>query len=240
MPGKPGPWHGFGLRWRQGVGSLVAGLAGGFIGFHLSGPPGLAFASAGALPVAARRRKSRRSKELVEQQLAEVTEAAALGVKSGLSVPQAIVSAGQEVGPPMSDMIWRLTDEQRLGTPFDQALGHFAEALGTEDALLFKIVVGVHAKSGGNVASALEEVTGTIRHRMAVRRELRSLSAQGRISGAILGSLPIGFFLVVATTSHDQLAPVYRSPAGLAMVTSGFAMEALAFLWIRRLLSVSI
>jgi tight adherence protein B len=210
------------------------------MGIHLAGPPGVAFVGAGALPFAARRRKASRSREVLERQLGEVAEAASLGVRSGLSVPQAIESAADEVGPPMSAMLRRLSDEQRLGTPFDRALGSFSDALGTEDALLFRLVVSVHSRSGGNLASALEEVTATIRHRIAVRRELRSLSAQGRISGMILGSLPIGFFLVVATTSHRELAPVYRSPAGLAMVTAGFAMEAVAFLWIRQLLRVSI
>jgi Flp pilus assembly protein TadB len=220
--------------------SVALGIVSGAMGIHLAGPPGVAFVGAGALPFAARRRKASRSKEILERQLAEVAEAASLGVRSGLSVPQAIQSAADEVGPPMSAMLRRLSDEQRLGTPFDRALGNFSDALGTEDALLFRLVVSVHSRSGGNLASALEEVTATIRHRIAVRRELRSLSAQGRISGMILGSLPIGFFLVVATTSHRELAPVYRSPAGLAMVTAGFAMEAVAFVWIRQLLRVSI
>jgi tight adherence protein B len=220
--------------------SLALGALGGGLGIHLAGPPGVAFAGACALPFAARRRREHRRKEVLERQLAEVAEAAALGVKSGLSVPQSIESAADELGLPMSAMLRRLTDEQRLGIPFDRALGNFADALGTEDALLFRLVVAVNSRSGGNLAGALEEVTATIRHRIAVRRELRSLSAQGRISGMILGSLPIGFFLVVATSSHRELAPVYRSSAGLAMVTAGFAMEALAFIWIRQLLRVSI
>jgi tight adherence protein B len=239
-----GSGHGRALGLASPPGMLLAsvalGTSCGAIGIHLAGPPGVAFAGAAALPFVARSRKASRNKQILERQLAEVAEAASLGVKSGLSVPQAIGSAADEVGLPMSAMLRRLSDEQRLGTPFDRALSNFSDALGTEDALLFRLVVAVHSRSGGNLASALEEVTATIRHRIAVRRELRSLSAQGRISGAILGSLPIGFFLVVATTSHRELAPVYRSPAGLAMVTAGFAMEAVAFLWIRQLLRVSI
>jgi tight adherence protein B len=68
----------------------------------------------------------------------------------------------------------------------------------------------------------------------------KPLSAQGRISGAVLGSLPIGFFLLVAATSHRQLAPVYGSTAGVAMVSVGLAMELLAFMWIRRLLDLTV
>ena len=64
------------------------------------------------------------------------------------------------------------------------------------------------------------------------------MTAQGRISGAILGTLPIGFFVLLALTSGNDLASVYRSPAGTAMVVVGLLMEGLAYLWIRRLLQV--
>src|SRR5262249_49322976 len=129
---------------------------------------------------------------------------------------------------------------QRVAVPFEDALEHFGRALGSEDARLFTLIVRIHSKSGGNLAAALEEVASTIRHRISVRRELRAFTAQGRVSGAILGSLPIGFFGVLALTSRRELAPVYRSAAGIAMIATGLVMEALAFIWIRRLLRVEI
>ena len=57
----------------------------------------------------------------------------------------------------------------------------------------------------------------------------------GQLLGAILGSLPIAFFLVLAVTSHRELGPVYRSGAGIAMVLAGLALEGVAYAWIRRL-----
>jgi tight adherence protein B len=130
--------------------------------------------------------------------------------------------------------------EQRLGAQFETALARFGERIGTPDARLFVLVMLIHHRSGGNVAGALEEVATTIRHRIGVRRELRALTAQGRISGAVLGALPIGFFLVLASTSHRDLAPVYRSGPGIAMVVGGFVLEALAYVWIRHLLRVEL
>jgi len=60
------------------------------------------------------------------------------------------------------------------------------------------------------------------------------------VSGAILGALPIAFFLVLAATSRRQLGPIYRSVPGIAMVTGGLVMEGLAYLWIRRLLRIEV
>jgi tight adherence protein B len=219
---------------------IAAGSATGIAGLRLIGPLGLV----AGLPVGAliprwlaKRRTAKVHHEL-ERQLAEVAEATGMAVRSGLSIVQAMEFAAEEASSPMSEALGRCIDEQRLGMPFEEALHRFADELASADAQLLTLVVGIHARSGGNLAGAVDEVAATIRHRIAVRRELRALSAQGRISGSILGALPIAFFLVLAATSHEDLAPVYRSPAGILMITSGLLLEGLAFLWIRRLLRV--
>jgi tight adherence protein B len=225
------------------TGSVVAiGLAVllGLIGRQAAGPLGLIAGGVGGavLPTVAIRRKARLRAELMERQLAELSESAAQAVRSGLSVGQAVEFAHREAEPPMRQAVGELVAQQRLGAPFDVAVERFGEVIGTDDARLLAVILGVHAKAGGNLAGALEEVNATIRHRVALRRELRALSAQGRISGLILASLPIAFSVVLATTSRAKLAPIYASPAGMVMVAGGLVMEALAFLWIRRLLRV--
>jgi len=196
---------------------------------------------AGALVPGLLRRQSRRRRDLLlEGQLAEVVEATSLGVRSGLSIRQALEFAAGEIPSPMAPHLGRLLAEQSVGTPLEDALDGFADQLDSDDARLFVLILSVHARSGGNLAGALNEVASTIHHRVEVRRELRALTAQGRISGAILGTLPIGFFLVLAAASHRDLEPVYHSRAGVAMIAAGLLLEGLAYLWIRRLLRVKI
>jgi tight adherence protein B len=226
-------------RQKTWVFAAGIGLLGAAGGLQILGPLGLAAGALGAaLPRVLRRREIRKREVALERQLADVAESMAMAVRSGYSIAQALTFAADEAVAPMSGILLRFIQEQDLGTPFEDALRRFADELGTPDARLFVLIVSIHARSGGNLAAALDEVAGTIRHRIAVRRELRALSAQGRISGSILGALPIAFFLVLAATSHRELAPVYRSPAGIAMITSGLLMEGLAFAWIRRLLRV--
>ena len=103
---------------------------------------------------------------------------------------------------------------------------------------LFALVMAIHHRSGGNVAAP----PGGGRHHdpppdRGPSRAPRADRA-GRISGAVLGVLPVAFFLVLAATSHRELAPVYRSPAGAAMIIGGLVLEGLAYLWIRHLLKV--
>lgn len=236
----PRPLAGLVARNRTLVLSAGVGMVAAAGGLRLVGPLG---AAAGpAVGIILRRvllSWQIRKRELdLERQLADVAESTAMAVRSGFSIAQALSFAAEEAVAPMSGFLLRFVQEQELGTTFDTALRRFADDLGTSDARLFALIVSIHSRSGGNLAVAVDEVAGTIRHRIAVRRELRALSAQGRISGSILGALPIAFFLVLAATSQRELAPVYRSPVGLAMITSGLTLEAFAFLWIRRLLRV--
>jgi tight adherence protein B len=221
---------------------IVAAIVGAAAGTSLLGPVGLvAGVLAGALvPAYLRRRGRRRRDVLLEGQLADVVEATSLGVRSGLSIRQALEFAAGEIPVPMAPYLGRLLAEQCVGAPLEDALKGFAGQLDSDDARLFVLILSVHARSGGNLAGALNEVAATIHHRVEVRRELRALTAQGRISGAILGTLPIGFFLVLAAVSHHDLEPVYRSSAGVAMIAAGLVLEGLAYVWIRRLLRVPI
>ena len=218
----------------------MVALPSALLGLILAGPPGLVAAGiAGAVTPAFVDRYRKRGREgVLEQQLSDVVETSSLALRSGLALPQAVDFAAKEAEEPIGGLLRRLLDEQSVGTPFDAAVQHFAGALGTEDAALFALVVGIHARTGGNLSGALDEVVATIRHRVTVRRELRALSAQGRVSGAVLGALPILFFVVLAATSRRDLMPVYRSPVGIGMVSGGLLMEALAYAWIRRLMKV--
>jgi tight adherence protein B len=213
-----------------GAGWLVAGPMGGIIGV-----------AAGVGGNSARRGKRQRSRsELIESQLADLAESVGLGLRSGLSVVQALEFSRTEAGSPIRSFLDRFVDQQRLGVPFERALERLGEDLDTDDARFLVLVTGIHARSGGDLAGALDEVGRTIRHRIAIRRELRAASAQGRISGVIMGSLPIAFFLFLSITSRSQLAPILRSGAGMAMVGGGLVLEGLAYVWIRWLLRVEV
>jgi tight adherence protein B len=221
---------------------MAVGALGAVLGLRLAGPPGLivvGLASASA-PIAWGRRSARRTDELTERQLAEATESIAVALRSGLSVSRALEHAAAESELPLRTHLDAVREGRRLGIPLELALDRLADRIGSDDARLLVAVMSLHARSGGDLGAALEDVLATIRHRLAVRRELRGLTAQGRLSALVLGAVPLGFFLFLAVTSQRDLGPVYRSTAGTVMVLAGLALEALAFLWIRRILRVEV
>ena len=107
------------------------------------------------------------------------------------------------------------------------------------DAELVVGVLALHRRTGGDLPRVLDQVAVTLRERSSAAREVRALTAQARLSGAILGLLPIGFFTFLWMTSRGDVEGAFASPVGVGAVVVGLMLEGLAFLWIRSLLAVT-
>lgn len=173
-----------------------------------------------------------------EAQLADAVAAISAGLRAGLSLSQALSYARDEAQPPLRDDLARLVGRIEVGEPMGDALSGWAEERGSEDARLIAGVLDLHRRSGGDLPAVLDGLVGTLRERRSAHREIRALTAQARLSGVILGMLPIGFFGFLWLTSRREMTHAIASPLGRTAVAVGLGLELLAFLWIRRLLEV--
>ncbi len=217
----------------------VAALV-GVAGFVLAGPIVGVVAAASLVGGWHLRRRRRAARVVAErdEQLADSVRAIASALRAGMSVPQAIGFAARESVPPLQ-ATWSAMDAAlELGLPFDDALNQWVFAVGTDDARLVAGVLRLNRRSGGDLPTTLDQVASTLRERHAAAREVRALSAQARLSGTILGVLPVGFFAFLWITSRNEIEGAFRSPAGVGVIGLGLVLEGLAFLWIRRLLEV--
>ncbi len=200
---------------------------------------GIVGAGGGALAHYAmkRHRRSGRRHRAAEQ-IADAVSALAAGLRAGLSLPQAFAYARDEAEEPLRDELGVLVDAIATGTPVAEALAAWADAHGSEDALLIAGVLDLHRRSGGDLPIVLDGLASTLRERRATHREVRALTAQARLSGVILGMLPIGFFAFLLVTSRDEMLDAIGTPLGGASLGIGLVLELLAFVWIRYLLEV--
>jgi tight adherence protein B len=175
---------------------------------------------------------------MVEAQLADVVAATAAALRSGLSLSQAIRFAAEEGDPPVSASMIRVAEREGLGVPLDDSLERWARDEPLPDVRLVASVLQLHHRVGGDSPVVLDRVAQTLRLRRAAARELRSLTAQARLSGAVLGLLPVGFFAFMSVVSRQDVQAAYRSPAGMVSILAGLALDAGAFVWIRKLLTV--
>ena len=211
------------------VGFALWGLGGAMVGVVLV--PGVRWLRARQI---ARVRTSQ-----VDEQLADLTGALASAVRAGMSVPQALRYAAREAEPPLKGELVHLVEDIDVGVRLDRAVTTWTERIGTDDAYLLGAAFELHRRAGGDLPSVLDQVGAAIRDRVAAAREVRALTAQARLSGLILGLLPIGFFAFLWLTSRRDIEAALGTSAGRVAVVLGLVMETVAFMWIRRLLEVT-
>jgi tight adherence protein B len=209
-------------------------------GFAVAGVGGAVGGVALALVArrAGRRRSTRARAVQLDEQLVDAVGALASAMRAGMSVPQALGYAAAEAESPLHEHLSALVDRIALGMPVADALATWVRDVGTDDAQLVGAALELHRRTGGDLPVVLDQVATTVRDRVASAREVRALTAQARLSGSILGLLPIGFFAFLWLTSRREMQASLTTAAGAASVTLGLAMEGAAFLWIRRLLAV--
>ena len=148
----------------------------------------------------------------------------------------AITALGAVFEPASMAAMPNLVDREDLGLPLETSLARWGAASDSGDVRLVADVLALHVGSG--LPRVLDRVCAALREREAARREVGSLTAQARLSGTILGLLPIGFFLFLSVVSRHDMTAAYSSPLGLAAIVAGLVLDGLAFLWIRALIRV--
>jgi tight adherence protein B len=188
------------------------------------------------IPRALRRRRRGIERRRSAEQIADAVSAMSAGLRAGLSLPQSFAYARDEADEPLRSTLASLVDTIAVGTPVGEALAEWAGADGSEDVHLIVGVLDLHRRSGGDLPIVLDGLATTLRERRAAHRDVRALTAQARLSGVILGMLPIGFFGFLMLTSRREMLDAIGTPLGGTALAIGIGLELLAFLWIRHLL----
>ena len=221
----------------------IGGAAGGALaGLLLAGPPGAALGlGVGlAIPVWHRRRATTRDAAALVDQLPDAVSNMSAGMRAGLSLSRSIGFAADEATSPLAPVLRELVDRERLGIPLAASLEGWTEPDRPRDLRLVGGILQLHRRTGGDLPRVLDQLAATLRQRADAARELRGYTAQARLSGTILGGLPIGFFLFLSLTSRDDIAAAYQTPIGAGAIVLGLLLEGAAFVWIRSLLRVDL
>ncbi len=221
------------------LGVMVAAVLSLFIGYVAVGV--LAGALAGWLTmrivlssVIARRRFA------FSEQLPDLLQLVASALQSGFSLPQALDAVVRENAQPASGEFSRAVSEARLGGDLENGLDTIASRMQSDDLRWTVMAIRIQRDIGGNMAEVLLTIAGTIRERAFLRRHVRALSAEGRLSGYILVALPVLIGLWLFLTSREYMRPLYTTPAGDAMLLGALVLLVLGALWMRKMIRVVI
>lgn len=168
-------------------------------------------------------------------QLQDTLQLIAGTLRAGYGVLQAVDTVAQEAPSPTSDEFRRVLAEVRLGRNLNDALHAMVDRVGNEDLGWIVQAIEIQREVGGDLAEVLDNVSATIRERDQIRRQIQALSAEGRISAAILIPLPFVLGAVIWVIAPDYISELFQTTPGLiALVVTGILMVIGAF-WIRKI-----
>lgn len=225
-------------EWRvlQAVVAFVAGV----VGYIFVGPL-LGLVAAGLALLATTlwfRFKVSAARRRFEEDLPDLLQLLSSSLRSGLSLTSAldvVVADGRE---PTVGEIRRVLSRARLGEPIEVGFGDVADRMRSQDFGWVALAVQIQKEVGGNLAEILKTTADTIRERAYIKRQVRTLSAEGRLSAYILICLPflVGGFVVV--TNHDYIGTLWTTVPGLVMSAVGAVLMVAGWFWMRAVVRI--
>ncbi len=169
----------------------------------------LGLLAAVAVPLGAKlfvRFKTSRRQSAFADQLDDSLQLMASSLRAGHSIMRAMDAVSQEAASPTSEEFARLVNETRVGRDLAEALDEIAERTASDDFAWVAQAIAIHREVGGNLAEVLDAVGHTIRERNAIRRQVKALSAEGKLSAIVLMALPFGIVAFISMTNPSYLA----------------------------------
>lgn len=182
-------------------------------------------------------RASRRRAAFADQ-LDDSLQLMASSLRAGHSLLQALASVAREAEEPTSEEFARIINETRVGRDLAPALEETARRMGSEDFEWVTQAIAINREVGGNLAEVLDGVGHTIRERNQIRRQVKALAAEGKLSAYVLMALPfgVGGFLVVA--NPEYMGMFTESVLGYAMIGASAMLLVVGGLWLRKVVNI--
>jgi tight adherence protein B len=172
--------------------------------------------------------------------LPDTLQMVAGSLSAGFSMPQAMDTVVREGQQPITGEFNRALVEARLGVPIDEALDGVAQRMKSKDFGWVVMAIKIQREVGGNLAELLTTVAATLRERERLRRQVKVLSAEGRLSAWILGLLPPVFTLYLLLTRADYLKPLWSTAMGVLFLVVGVILLTVGALWMRKAVAVEV
>jgi tight adherence protein B len=210
---------------------------GGVFGFILA--VGLALVGYQAPQVWINRRIQARGKKL-EEQLPETLTMISNSLKAGFGLLQSCSLAIEQLDHPISTELAQTVHETNVGSSIDQAFIDMSERCNSYDLDLVVTAILVQRASGGNLAEILATVAETMRERVRIRGEINTLTAQQKLTGIVIGLLPVGVGLLFLLVSPEYITPLFKETVGRVMLGGAVVLETVGIMVIQRILDIDV
>jgi tight adherence protein B len=162
------------------------------------------------------------------------------GIRTGYSTLQAMESVANDMPPPISEEFRRVTLEIGLGVALEDALNHMLVRVPSDDLDLMITAINLQSEVGGNLAEILDVISFTIRERVRIKGEIATLTAQGLITGYVIGGLPIALTIILYLLNREYMGRMFRMPCGWIMMGVAVLIITLGFISMMKIIRIEV
>ena len=182
--------------------------------------------------------KQKKRVKKFESQLSDALIIACSCLKSGLSFTQAMETIAKDMDDPISGEFALVIKEMSMGASMEEALDKLNTRIKSKHLALMVSAVLVQRQTGGNLSQILENISNTIKERMKLQQELKSATASGKMSGTVVGMMPIAILLMFFVVNKDFVMPLFTENLGRIFLGVAAGLEVTCFLIIKKITTI--
>ncbi|MDQ0351308.1 tight adherence protein B [Alkalibacillus filiformis] len=184
--------------------------------------------------------KKKKRIKLFNDHLAEMISSIVSALKAGFSFPQALQNVRNESPYPVKEELDLLLKEMQYGTSLEESLNRLKERVPSDDLDLMIQAIVIQRQVGGNLAVVLEQIVFTIRERVKIQGQIQTLTAQGRMSGLVVGLLPVILMGMLYVVNPSYMTVMFIEPIGVILLILAAISATIGFLLVRRITSIEV
>lgn len=176
----------------------------------------------------------------LENQLPDAIDLMGRAMRAGHAFPNALKMVGEEMSDPIGSEFRTLFDEINYGVRLEDALLNLLERVPSTDLQYFVVALLIQRETGGNLAELLDNISAIVRARIKLMGEIRTLSAEGKLSAWVLALLPFGTAVLINVVNPKFMTVLWTDPAGLKLVYFALFMMAFGIWWMSRIVKIRV
>ncbi len=173
-------------------------------------------------------------------QMIDALNLMANGLKSGLSVVQALSLVAQEMPNPIQQEFNLVLSENKLGVSIEESFNNLAKRIRSDDVEMFVTAVNILKETGGNLAETFDTITNTLRERIKVEKKIQAMTAQGFYQGVIIMAIPPGLLVMLQQSDPEMMAPLFTTVLGWLVLLGVIVLELVGFFIIMKIVKIEV